>query len=386
MNSLYLLIVVLFLTFAFVIVRFRKKFYRRHHFKSHFGKKNYKFLTFTEPVPFNLKYPIWENQTLAWKQRMQFCGTNMKKSGVQKIIFLSGTFVGSDPFELTRWIQTVAPIRGKMLAQVLEVSMKKGINSFVQDKGNFDPKYITLFSQSIGNSLGVKEFVWSSANHHFARIMGAIELLELLTPCEGKVLLIGHSHAGQLFALLTQMLSSSATLMNFIKILNEVKINSSELIHKIKKLKTLPIDFVTLGTPVRYQWAKNKSIRIMHVINHRGEEPIGGRFSGLATTRDGDYIQQLGIAGSDVISPLKLHRQLNVKLNEFLGAGVDLSIFKQSIKNRRRLHDLGINYLINYQDGGKIPNYWKTFFGHAIYTRYQTMLFHTELICSTFYE
>jgi hypothetical protein len=57
--------------------------------------------------------------------------------------------------------------------------------------------------------------VWSSENHHVGRLEGALGLVRALaTHAElgaprGRILILGHSHAGQVFALVTQLLSRS---------------------------------------------------------------------------------------------------------------------------------------------------------------------------------
>ncbi len=56
----------------------------------------------------------------------------------------------------------------------------------------------------------VRLFNWSSENHHIGRADGAIRLLDELASLKlqptQRVLLFGHSHAGNVFALMTNLL------------------------------------------------------------------------------------------------------------------------------------------------------------------------------------
>jgi len=107
---------------------------------------------------------------------------------------------------------------------------------------------------------------------------------------------------------------------------------------------------------------------------------------GILHTRDGDYIQQYGISGTDILATTKIEREINRDLNELFGGGFDWRMWRENIKHRLRLHGKGLNLLIDYQDASRTkPNCLKTFFGHGIYTKYETMLFNTRKICEHFY-
>ena len=69
----------------------------------------------------------------------------------------------------------------------------------------------------------------------------------------------------------------------------------------------MPLDLVTFGTPVLYGWNQAGYNRLLHFVFHR---PVAGLPSYRAPfpleperifrAADGDYVQQLGIAGTDV--------------------------------------------------------------------------------------
>ena len=46
----------------------------------------------------------------------------------------------------------------------------------------------------------------------------------------------------------------------------------------------------------------------------------------------------------------------------------------------RDRHNQGHHFLVDYGDQGKYPNFTKTIFGHAIYTKLDLMQFHLKLI------
>ena len=122
-----------------------------------------------------------------------------------------------------------------------------------------------------------------------------------------RILLIGHSHAGQLFALLTTFLEEKEmdlmeTNLKDSKIWQlaeavELDKDIIQLKENLKKIDKVYLDIVTFGTPPRYQWGtptrkgQETNYRLLNVINHRHETVS---IFGLLNTREGDYVQQLG--------------------------------------------------------------------------------------------
>lgn len=259
--------------------------------------------------------------------------------------------------------------------------------------GNLTSEYVTLLQESLGG-LPCHLFTWSSANHHLARVVGCCELILDLANRKRQndhlrhILLIGHSHAGQLFALLSDILSQGPLAHLLINQTAEIDLGIpvEEVMNAAELIRDMKIDVVSWGTPPRYQWHPLKNMRVMHMVNHRGDEILAGQVSGLLFTRDGDYIQQWGGEGSDAIAPIEKDRRANSRLNEVLGPGADIPHWLTHVQKRKRLPAYGFTYLIDYQDAQLHPNCLATLFGHGIYSRYQAMGFNFSLIGQHFYS
>ena len=99
----------------------------------------------------------------------------------------------------------------------------------------------------------------------------------------------------------------------------------------------MKFNFVTMGTPARYKWFAHENLKVLHLINHRGEEIIGGSSKFFMNTKSGDYIQQWGVEGSDMKSPSISEQKLNERLDELLGIGHSLEVMALRLKEKRRL-------------------------------------------------
>jgi hypothetical protein len=208
-------------------------------------------------------------------------------------------------------------------------------------------------------------------------------------PKQEKMLLIGHSHAGQLFALLTQMAHSQKRVLELLAPLEEggmpqgltLKECLNRVVNIIEQLQKKQIIFVTLGTPSRYQWMPNKNWQLLHLINHRGHDAKAPNLIGLPWTKGGDYVQQLGVHGSDFPETLKVDSRANLQFDLLLGAGRDWRTWQKQLDRRERLHNWGNHLLIDYHDQGKFPNFYRTILGHGQYTKGKFMLFNlTQMV------
>ena len=177
-----------------------------------------------------------------------------------------------------------------------------------------------------------------------------------------------------------------------------LKGDKKKLVRHLEIIKRINLDFVTFGTPVRYTWGNHQQSRILSIINHRSNVHI----SGLLNTRDGDYLQHWGVEGTDMIPPLGLIKP-NDELDTVLDKGRDVSLVITNLEIEERRQPKFTNgdaingtLLVNYKDNApfsiyflnpfSIPHCIKTLFGHAIYTRKQTMLFNMNLIVKHFYS
>ncbi len=394
-----ILFVLLILIFLFFFLRRKKRQlpalpptpqgYEKEHTTS-----TYEFLTATLPTPFNSDSTKYQDQSPEWHQAMQQEGKKLQKAGVKAALFLHGTFAGDDPFDIVHLVNSLFPSLNQDIANKFKDFTKSNQNWLVGDQGNFPPAYLDLFREGTGINLQCKAITWSSTNHHLGRIQGCLDLIESLIQMkdqqqlvhEDRVLIIGHSHAGQVFALFNHFLAATDHFKEIIQTAQITKEFKALTDHEIFFLKSLKVDAITLGTPPRYGWSDLHHWRVLHFINHRGSKPEAGSLNGILTTKHGDYVQQLGISGSDSLSPLENDREINKNLEEYLGIGSNLSYWHQQIQHNRRLPSSGHTLLIDYQDNGNYPNCFTTLFGHAAYTRYRFMLFNLQQITRLLYS
>ena len=135
----------------------------------------------------------------------------------------------------------------------------------------------------------------------------------------------------------------------------------------------------------------------MPVVNHRS----GVQISGLLSTRDGDYIQQWYVEGSDML-PARSKIKVNDEFDVILDKGRDASLMLASLKREERRHPHYANgqtvnetFFVDYKDNAlfpvvflnpfRIPHCITTMLGHGVYTRTGMMLFNMNMIVKNFY-
>ncbi len=355
-------------------------------------KSQYKFVRFNPITDFNESKIKIQNQSKSWQNKMIKQGQRFQNSQVKAIVFVHGTFAGTDPFDIIHYISTLFPKMAKIESTFHRI-IKEKQNWIIGDLGNFSTNYVSLFQEAVGHSIKVINFDWSSANHHLARLKGTFQLLDTLNEIitvnrikkGDRILLIGHSHAGQLFAILSHMISKLPHLKDLCRIAAESGLDTNSTFKILNRLRKISLDMVTMGTPPRYTFIQQPNIRLLNIINHRGKKPRGGNITGILTTKDGDYIQQWGITGSDILAPIEKDRYLNLDLDQYFGIGADIPTWLNNIKFQKRLPDFGYTVLLDYKDNSPIPNFIHTLWGHGTYTRFKTMLFNTKLIADHFY-
>ena len=358
-----------------------------------------KYLTFEKIETYNRE---------AWFKEMFSLGSAMKDNNVKHVIFTHGTFAGNDTLGIIRFLKSVeeALTNSTAITSTLNKKAKRYIDRSTTDLGNFTEDYVSSFKTGINNGLACSRFIWSGDNHHMARLDGAVNLIHKLadikdlidTDSNSHLLIIGHSHAGQLFALITMLLENmdkAHPVFNTIEKTGFIK--KDRVFADLKKISGLFLDFVTFGTPVRYFWGNYDKFRLLNVINHRSETQL----SGLLTTRDGDYVQQWGTEGTDIFS--RKFKKLNEELDEILDKGQDFSLIRKKLYDKQRKlplnstgESVGETLLVNYRDNAafsfaslkpfRVPHSVKTLFGHGIYTRKEAMLFNTKTIVDEFYS
>jgi hypothetical protein len=325
-----------------------------------------------------------------WRVEMADLGERMRAAGVRLVVFAHGSFVGDDPIAIARAVEDAMPVRPE-IARALRWFTRAQVSRFLGDLSNFSGDYVGAFAAATG--VEAVDFTWSGQNHHAARVEGAVRLSRTLAvrgagalQPGSRLLLIGHSHAGQLFAVLSQLVARTRGYEELIAAARSRGEDISELEEHLTPLRGCAIDAATLGTPPRYGWAPGALFRVLHVVNHRGAGPRAPSLRGLFHTRQGDYIHQLGAHGSDLPAPTARERELNARLDRVLGVGTSFRVWLRHVAQGRRVSPHGHTVLVDYGDeAGKLPNFWATGLGHAAYTRRHAMLFHTRLVTNHFY-
>ncbi|HRA88611.1 MAG TPA: hypothetical protein PK992_11080, partial [Planctomycetaceae bacterium] len=139
---------------------------------------------------------------------------------IGRVVVVHGTFMGDDPFGIADTLKAVAesaPLLAGQFNRVAELSLEKTqpfALGLTGDIGNYTDAYRVRFQELVGHDPRVELFspTWSGQNHHLARADLAVRLFHqlLLRPLlpDQNVLLWGHSHAGNAFALLTNLLAN----------------------------------------------------------------------------------------------------------------------------------------------------------------------------------
>jgi hypothetical protein len=157
-------------------------------------------------------------------------------------------------------------------------------------------------------------------------------------------------------------------------------------------LKGVALDIVTFGTPVRYGWDSGGYARLLHFIHHRPAvglpeylAPFPPKLDDLMTAARGDYVQQLGIAGTNVMPSVLAWRawMADQRLGRLLQREVPQSNTLERLKAGMIVPDEGTTLLIDYgRPQGGISEHLA---GHAVYTRKAWLLFHAEQVAQQFY-
>jgi len=346
-----------------------------------------------EPVPPVVRAPpVLEAQSPAWRAAMEKVGHRLRRAGVRQVVFVHGTFVGHDPTLMFSALEGPLSALGLGLLPTLRRLAKSSSDRVFGDLGNYTAEYVALFGGALGGGIQATRFLWSSANHHIARLRAAADLLRLLAaarPGRGeRALLLGHSHGGQVLALLTQLVYPAKTAPALWAALSEIGEPQEELKELARMVACARLDIATFGMPPRYGFATGPRCRAVHVVNHRGDEPLAGSLGGVLYTEGGDYVQQWGIAGSDLPPTTAKERELAARLDALLGAGWDVKAWLQHVRHRARVSQHGFSYLVDYGDRGVggMPNCLGTCFGHGVYTSYDAMLFNAHLLAAHFYR
>jgi hypothetical protein len=368
---------------------------------------------------------------------------------VAAVYLAHGTFCGNDALGLFTELERWAP----RLTASLRRGGKRMFDWLIGETGNYLPSFAERMEAGLNagvdadaNAIPVRLFYWSSQNHHIGRADAAVRLIDELatlattlvvpSPLRGglgrgheagtrvstpplapshqgegdgrpRVLLWAHSHGGNAFALLTNLLGGdAATRAEFFEAAKyyfrspwtrrvdlpawqRVEEILSQADHPVRKLQ---LDFVTFGTPIRYGWDSRGYSKLLHIVNHRpvidDEEYLGPRrlhLGRMLRAVRGDYVNQIGIAGSN-LPPLPLAMRTFLA-DRRVGKLVERDLKPEGLFKRMgrgmRVPNEGTTLLVDYADPDRLP--WRHLLGHAPYTRSRWLPLHCELVAEVFY-
>jgi hypothetical protein len=251
-------------------------------------------VAFDPIAPRGTRGHVYDDHDEPWRLRMREIGDRMRRADVAAVVFVHGTFTGDDPLSASRLVERIA---GPALARAFRKTTRATALRVLGDLGVFGPEYVSLFERAIGGDLPCTTFVWSSENHHVGRASGALALVRALamhaTLAEAprpRILVIGHSHAAQLFAIVTQLVARAASAEAFADVARVRGLDVAALDAELDLLARTRIDFVTFGAPTRYAWAEVPGFRALHLLHAPRR---------LGVLPAGDIVQRLGSASSD---------------------------------------------------------------------------------------
>jgi len=347
--------------------------------------------------------------------------------GLTHVLPVHGTFMGSDPIGLqamlNEMVNRASPSRQLLLRPLvnrLAVQTKRFTELLTADIANYSLEFCEEFQKLVGDDPEVTllEPTWSSENHHLARAGLAVRLLcridemqaEGFDPEHGRVMLWGHSHAGNAFALLTNLLANDRDSVDRFftvcgDVLGDSGLRARDILASVDGPHPLArgLILVTFGTPVRYGWDVDGCRYLLHLIHHRPFDPehparalpalqYGCEEAGLEqnagpvaqsildilTARQGDWVQSFAVAGTDL--PPVINREQNEALGRLLETGLAEQTPERLAdrwkvacprwQTATRMHTDGRNVLAEYAPT-RVTRFGpahQTVLGHGIYT------------------
>jgi hypothetical protein len=390
-----------------------------------------------------VSYPTFEPgpsiDSPTWKEAMAQVGMELSRSNVQGVVFLNG-HPFSDVFGSARLDKVGGLKRGysrgisgleSLLALLRpetngigrredpihpplsnDQSTHEALDNLAQEVGNFTTAYVKKFEEGLlgegGASISCSRYVWSSVHHHLGRVEAAIALIEFLQQWgskrslskDNRILLIAHGHAGQVLALLSNLITSGES---------EVRPRVFEILAKyweacpmegrsVEQLEGLyqalteerflggaSVDMVTLGTPVRYGWDSDGFGRLLHVVNHRSIRHDGKRWLSkmelpqtaweMPYQTGGDYVQQLAVAGTDALPDSPEMEQANVDFREIFEPYDGFERWLECTRRTTRCPNDGQCVLVEYGIQANEDEPRQHLYGHGCYTQSGSMVF-----------
>ena len=296
---------------------------------------------------------------------------------------------------------------------------KRVVDFLAGEAGNYTREFTSTMesqlSQGAGRTIPVRLFNWSSQNNHIARADGAIRLIDELARLavqheeaeSPRVQLWAHSHGGNVLALVSQLMGAEQTARDeffetascFYRTWLRQRCDMPQwprvrelLGDADHPLRRLALDMITFGTPIRYGWNARGYAQLLHFIYHRppraGEEyaaPIPINCWRVYHAKDGDYVQQFGIAGTNLVPcPLAVRTfWADWRLDQLLEQDVKDEWIVERLRRAKRVSDEGTTLLVDYTEISRWLH--QHLAGHAMYTRRKWLPFHCREIAQRLY-
>lgn len=337
-------------------------------------------------------------------RRMDRVGDCLDAAGVGAVYLVHGTFVGHDAAGVVAELARVFPKAGRAVRRAI----KQIVDRLTGEVGNYTDSFAECFERAINSPrrphIPVHRFHWSSENHHLGRADGAVRLIDELArerpPAGRRVLLWGHSHAGNVFALASHLLSGKREAIEAFFEATEIYYSwpilhcvdvpvwrqvRELLVNARSPLGDAALDLVTFGTPIRYGWDPAGYDRLLHFVHHRPRQGLPEyrasfppRIDEVASAAGGDYVQQLGIAGTNVMPSVFAWRSwlADHRLNRLLQSDLPAERQRDRFRAGAIVPDAGTTLLVDY--GPVQGDVTQHLAGHAVYTSQQWLLFHAE--------
>jgi hypothetical protein len=347
-----------------------------------------------------------DRQADGWRQ----VATAYQAAGISTIYLVRGSVGLAAASTLEALARTFPPARG-----VLRRAQRELSQSASDEGATFTPAYARELERSLtvvgGPRIAVRLVEWSDENNHLGRADAAVRLVASLLADRadrpGRVLVWAHGHAGNVAALATHLLSGNrADVEAFFQateiyyrwpLLGWIDIPLWRRVWTLLKQPAersarLPLDLVTFGTPVLYGWNQAGYNRLLHFVFHR---PVAGLPSYRAPfpleperifrAADGDYVQQFGIAGTEV-PPRRFAwraRCADRRLGRMLEAGLPAAATVDRLRSGVRVAESGTTLLVDYgKSRGRLADHCG---GHAVYAQREWQLFHAQEVARRFY-
>lgn len=223
-------------------------------------------------------------------------------------------------------------------------------------------------------------------------------------------MLIAHGHAGQVLALLSNLITSgeSEGRPRIFEILAKYWETCSPEGRSVEQLEGLykllseqrflagaSVDMVTLGTPIRYGWDTDGFGRLLHVVNHRMIRSDGKQWLSkmelpqtaweMPYQTGGDYVQQLAVAGTDALPDSPEMEQANVDFREILEPYDGFERWLECTRRTTRCPNEGQCVLVEYGIQANEEDPRQHLYGHGCYTHGRGMVFLAKEIAKSFY-